>query len=215
MIRGKSEMKEGLLNLGTILVVLFTVTFVVVLGIRQLSSGLGKPVPTRQPPTLLEDWEAIGAAGHRLGPESADVRITVFSDFECPACQVFATRTYPEFRDRHPGRTALFFRHWPLSSHEFAYHSARAPGGAGAALGALGLIRGAHFCTRDRTLASPSPSSTLLPPPQHRREAQPFIASKDHHHYLVSWLLSLERVGISVEVGDLLPGELHDHVSSL
>lgn len=80
----------------------------------------------RVEPTLLDGWEALAADGHSRGPTNAKITVVVFSDFECPMCATFATSTYPEFAERHPGQTRLVFRHWPLSQHRFARPAAKA-----------------------------------------------------------------------------------------
>lgn len=84
--------------------------------------------PGRLPPELVdgETWDQLVSVGHRIGPDVAGVTVVVFSDFECPMCAEFATRTYPDFRDHHDGQTALVYRHWPLTNHRFSYPAARA-----------------------------------------------------------------------------------------
>lgn len=78
----------------------------------------------RLPPERVEGWEKLKGTGHQRGPDSSDVTVVVFSDFECPACAAFATRTYPRFVQRFPGRVSLVYRHWPLDSHPHAYPAA-------------------------------------------------------------------------------------------
>lgn len=117
-------MGERILNLGAGVVVLCAV---VMTGVT-VRAHLAPPQPFvgRQPPEFVEDWQELARAGHRIGLEAAPVTVMVFSDFECPMCARFATETYPDFRDRYPGETALVYRHWPLSKHRFSYPAARA-----------------------------------------------------------------------------------------
>lgn len=87
------------------------------------SPGAGSP-PGRFPPEQIENWDAVINAGHRRGPEEADVTVVVFSDFQCPACGNFARNIFPLFAAEHPGQVALIHRHWPLTSHPQAYAAA-------------------------------------------------------------------------------------------
>jgi protein-disulfide isomerase len=48
-----------------------------------------------------------------------------FGDFECPACRGFY-QAEKEVLPHHASDVALYFRHWPLPYHRFAYPSARA-----------------------------------------------------------------------------------------
>jgi predicted DsbA family dithiol-disulfide isomerase len=119
-------MRDVLLDLAVGIVVLCTMMMTVLTISRALPGP--DPVaglrPRREAPVYLENWREL-AVGHRIGPVAADVTVVTFSDFECPSCRSLAN-TYRDFAARHPGRTALVFRHWPLSKHRFAYPAARA-----------------------------------------------------------------------------------------
>lgn len=121
-----SRTKELLLNAATAVVALCTVAMTGITLWRQFTPSQGRDPFRDQPPVLVEGWASLTGTGHRSGPQDAAITVLVFSDFECPACAVFATRTYPAFRERHGGRTALVYRHWPLSGHRLAYPAARA-----------------------------------------------------------------------------------------
>lgn len=120
-------MKDRLLN-AAFLVVAGCVLVMTTLSVRSHFGGVPLQSPDRRPPRLLDEdtWAKVAESGHRIGPSSAVVTVVVFSDFECPMCAEFATRTYPDFRDRYEGRTSLVYRHWPLTSHRFSYPAARA-----------------------------------------------------------------------------------------
>ncbi|MBI4372200.1 MAG: thioredoxin domain-containing protein [Candidatus Omnitrophica bacterium] len=47
------------------------------------------------------------------GPESASVRVVVYSDFQCPAC-FHANAPLEELKNQFPDSLALEFRHFPL-----------------------------------------------------------------------------------------------------
>lgn len=70
------------------------------------------------------DWAELVASGHRIGSESAEDVVLVFSDFECPVCRSFA-RTFAGI-ERAPGRSvAMVFHHLPLAAiHEHAVEAA-------------------------------------------------------------------------------------------
>lgn len=121
-----AQRKELLLNAGAVFVAICTVLMVSLAVWERISARSPVSRPERPPPTRIENGGEIARAGHRHGPEDAELTVVVFSDFECPVCSVFAERTYPDLEARYPGRTALVFRHWPLSGHRFAYPAARA-----------------------------------------------------------------------------------------
>lgn len=121
-----SNTRDVLLNGAVGVVTLCTVTLTAMTLFRDVG-GSTRPLPSgREPPVLIEDWQELKSAGHRFGPEDADVTVVTFSDFECPVCRSFAVTTFPDFARRYPGRIALVYRHWPLTRHRFAYPAARA-----------------------------------------------------------------------------------------
>lgn len=79
-----------------------------------------------QLPVAIDNWESLIATGDRLGPDDARVTLLLFSDYQCPACGVFANSTFPALQARYPSDLRLVYRHWPLSQHPFAYSAARA-----------------------------------------------------------------------------------------
>jgi protein-disulfide isomerase len=74
---------------------------------------------------LVTDWRTIAEEGHLIGEPDAPVTVVVFSDFQCPACASFA-ETLHRLQQRHPGRVAAVYRHFPLPNHAFAVPAARA-----------------------------------------------------------------------------------------
>jgi protein-disulfide isomerase len=73
----------------------------------------------------VSNWQRYASVGHRMGPTDAAVVITVFSDFECPACRILATNL-DVLRARYPDDIAVIYRHFPLASHANAGSAARA-----------------------------------------------------------------------------------------
>jgi protein-disulfide isomerase len=80
--------------------------------------------PTRQPDGLLPEreqaWRQYAVGDMRIGPTTAPVTITAFSDFECPACYRLY-RALTGIRTRHAGEVAIVYRNYPLDDlHPFA-----------------------------------------------------------------------------------------------
>jgi protein-disulfide isomerase len=90
-----------------------------------------QPVVPPPPPIDTEfstqsDWRVVAAAGQRMGRTDAPVTIVVLSDYQCPACEVFAAAV-DSVRMRHPSDVAVVFRHFPLDRpHPFANAAALA-----------------------------------------------------------------------------------------
>ncbi len=62
-----------------------------------------------------------------LGPPDAPITIVEFSDFDCPFCTRFATRTAPQLRRQYGDRIRWVFLNLPLQSiHPRAYDAALA-----------------------------------------------------------------------------------------
>ena len=68
--------------------------------------------------------------GHKLGPDTAAVKIVEFGDFQCPACA--AARENLEKAQANNGTTVqIIFRHFPLPQHKNAINGALAAEAAG------------------------------------------------------------------------------------
>lgn len=91
---------------------------------KALSIGPAPSEAAQAPPEvlILDDVPSIGSP-------SASVGIVVFSDFECPYCQKFASSTWPSLKAElvDTGQVRIYFRHLPLRSlHGFAQTAAEA-----------------------------------------------------------------------------------------
>lgn len=62
-----------------------------------------------------------------MGPATAPVTITVFSDFQCPYCARFAS-ALAQILDKYPMEVRAVFRNFPLKIHPQATHAAVAAG---------------------------------------------------------------------------------------
>lgn len=77
--------------------------------------------------------DTAGFRGYVLGSDSAQVEITEYADFQCPACGDFAAVQWPTVRDQliATGRLRWRFRDFPLAQHPHARLAAHAAACAG------------------------------------------------------------------------------------
>ncbi|MGQ0560299.1 MAG: DsbA family protein [Gemmatimonadota bacterium] len=78
-----------------------------------------------------EDPQALveKAKGVPVGQENAPVKMLVFSDFQCPACQTFALQIEPVLVNEFvkPGTLQIVYYDFPLGgAHQYAFLAARA-----------------------------------------------------------------------------------------
>lgn len=88
----------------------------------------GPDIVAGTPPAIEErsDWRQLAEGGILVGDDSARVTVTVFSDFQCPYCRIFAD-TMTGLLDRYQGRVRMSFRNLPLDRiHPHATSAARA-----------------------------------------------------------------------------------------
>jgi protein-disulfide isomerase len=76
----------------------------------------------------VQTSDTAGFRGYVTGSDSAAVEVVEFADYQCPACQQFATVEWPYVRDRlvQTGRVRWVFRDFPLSQHQWARLAAHA-----------------------------------------------------------------------------------------
>lgn len=68
-----------------------------------------------------------------LGPDSAQITIIEFSDYECPFCKRWHTEVYPQIREKYGDKVRFVYRDFPLYSiHPNAEPAAIAANCAGA-----------------------------------------------------------------------------------
>ena len=72
-------------------------------------------VPKSQGPGVKKPHHEIKA----LGPDSAPITITEFSDFQCPSC-AFAQEPLKDLIKQFPEMIRVEFKHFPLEMHRFA-----------------------------------------------------------------------------------------------
>ena len=59
-------------------------------------------------PEAVPDWSSYARDGQRMGPASARVTITEFSDYQCPFCKKFNTVLH-QVRAAHPNDVAVVY----------------------------------------------------------------------------------------------------------
>jgi protein-disulfide isomerase len=111
--------RDHLSTLLTSVLILCALTVTGLVVRREFANAADSGDPT------VSNWQRYASVGHRMGPEDAAVVITVFSDFECPACQMLAANL-GVLQARYPEDIAVIYRHFPLASHAHAASAARA-----------------------------------------------------------------------------------------
>ena len=71
------------------------------------------PAPPRLVPVEQADWRDYAVSEMRIGPTTAPVTFTVFSDFECPACRTLYRRL-ESIRSRYGDSVTIAYRNYPL-----------------------------------------------------------------------------------------------------
>ncbi len=67
---------------------------------------------------------------HKLGPDSAPVKIVEFGDFQCPACATAAV-DFAKAQANNADKVQIIFRHFPLPNHQNGLNSSLAAEAAG------------------------------------------------------------------------------------
>lgn len=117
---------ERVLAGGSLLCALIAVSVLVRNSFRGSENSHRQPTPIVDSSRVTAWHRFADSGGHRIGPSSAKVTVTVFTDFECPACRRFTESALAGARASFHDRLRVVIRHWPLSSHRFAVPAARA-----------------------------------------------------------------------------------------
>jgi len=83
-----------------------------------------------QPAKPIEKNLLITSSTHTLGNKDAKVWLVEFSDFQCPACHVFADMVY-DLANTHKDALLVAYRHFPLPQHPYSEKAAIAAESAG------------------------------------------------------------------------------------
>jgi protein-disulfide isomerase len=112
--------------------------YVLLVGVAAVGGGVlwygsQQHAPTAAPNGPVPVAAADGFRGYTLGPDSAPIEITEYSDFECPFCASFATVQMPVIREQliATGRVRWRFRDFPLPTHAYSRYAALAAQCAG------------------------------------------------------------------------------------
>ncbi len=74
-------------------------------------------------PRHVSHWQDLSLQGELVGPDTARVKVVEFADFQCPYCRELYL-SLETLRNRHAGRLAILYRHFPLSIHPHAFSAA-------------------------------------------------------------------------------------------
>lgn len=92
-------------------------------GIAWLVYQMGKPSGVSIPVNVtVLAADTAGFRGYVLGSAEAPVEVSVFADFQCPACQQFETIQFPAVREQliNSGMARWRYRDFPLEMHPHA-----------------------------------------------------------------------------------------------
>ncbi len=112
----RKEKWSGMLMKGGLLLLIPLVLYVFLQGLFNNTPAL--------PP------DVVGEADHVRGNPDAALTLTVYADFQCPACLTeteVISRAWPQISDK----VKLVFRHYPLDVHRHAFLAARYAEAAG------------------------------------------------------------------------------------
>ena len=117
-------MKES--SLSDYVVMACAISVTAIAGYRQFGASKNLGTPTAKPAEVKEWDQVLNDSRLIFGDHSRPVQLVVFSDFECPACTVFATKSLKGIEAEFPEDVAVSYRHWPLSYHHLARPTAEA-----------------------------------------------------------------------------------------
>jgi protein-disulfide isomerase len=111
---------------AAVMIVLFIYTYSLHKRINKLNkkvADLSAAAPAT-PPVKLTFNKTLPA----MGADNAKVVMTIFSDFECEFCKVFATQVLPKLKTNYvdKGLLKVYFRFLPLDIHKNAFMAAEA-----------------------------------------------------------------------------------------
>jgi protein-disulfide isomerase len=121
-----SRLRDFVSQCASLIIAVCAVVITVIVIKREFAGGGDRHFSNLVPPKRIENWRSISEYGHRIGPDNALITVTVFSNFECPACSYVALELAPKLKGQFPGDVAFIYRHWPLPGHRFAYQAALA-----------------------------------------------------------------------------------------
>ncbi len=102
---------------------------VAVVGVGALFYQLTRPADKGIPANvIIQPADTAGFSGYVMGSDSAPVEITEYADYQCPACQDFATVQMPSVEQTliQTGRARWRYRDFPLAQHPHARLAAHA-----------------------------------------------------------------------------------------
>jgi protein-disulfide isomerase len=76
----------------------------------------------------IQPSDTAGFRGYVLGSDTAPIEIVEYADYQCPACQTYATVEQPYVKERliQTGRVRYVYKDFPLEQHQWARLAAHA-----------------------------------------------------------------------------------------
>jgi protein-disulfide isomerase len=148
-----------------------------------LSLGGGGASTTAQPGTITSSV-ALDSLPSR-GQASAPVTVVEYADFQCPACQYFATQLEPAFAQQYidTGKVRMVFHDFPLSQHQNAVIAAEAARAAGEQ-GKFWEMHDLLYAKQDEWASSAQPQTLFAGyAAQLKLDANQFSQALDSHKY--------------------------------
>lgn len=113
-------MNAKVANTATVVIAACAVAVTAMVARREF---FARPVAETNLVREIAGWRELANGGHVIGMKDAPIKIIEFADFQCPYCR----QTHFQFRlmaEQYPGQVAVVYRHFPLSSHPFAFAAA-------------------------------------------------------------------------------------------
>ncbi|MCS6843157.1 MAG: DsbA family protein [Caldilineales bacterium] len=110
--RERKRRQQWIITAAVAVAAVALVALLIVLNNRERSQASGTPPAPSTLPADLISWSTKGRA-------DAPVTVTVFSDFECPACKSFAQGIEKQIEEKYvlTGKVRYEYKHLPLPQH--------------------------------------------------------------------------------------------------
>lgn len=115
----------GVGRLGDAVAVLAAVAVVIGAGLLAKSDREAAANSALLQERTVSGGERYALTGTPLGDSRGDIRLVVFTDFQCPFCRDLHS-ALATLRGRYPGRIAVLYRHYPIAGHGYALAAAMA-----------------------------------------------------------------------------------------
>jgi protein-disulfide isomerase len=126
---GRKRWRGALDAVATVTMILASLAVIwAVFASRKVTQSSATSPPRSAPTRAMPPTPVPLADSPILGRADAPLAIIEFSDYECPFCAQFHSKTFPLIRASHidSGKALFALRHLPLERHRFALEAAKA-----------------------------------------------------------------------------------------